>query len=147
MTAEPEKLLPSEIVDRASLRGNEYAWPVDDIPAVIDATEAANLVSVGGQLQFRLPDGSTCECYWVDVDALSELPEDLSWQERVRLAASTARRQFDDVRQRYDFANEGRDAFGKILSDFEAKGGSIRDAMCFVWYVDSEESYSNSTMT
>ena len=144
MTAETE--LPSALLERASLRGNEYAWRIEDIPAVIDAAEAANLVSVGGQLQFRLPDGATCECYWVEVDALRNLPDELGWSDRVHATASAARQQFDELKQRDDFVGEGRGSF-TYLSDFETNGGSIADAMCFVWYVDSEETYSNSTMT
>ena len=147
MNGEPEHLLPCDLQNRASLRGNEYAWRVEDIPEVIDATEAANLASVGGQLQFRLPDGSTCECYWVEVDAVRDLPDDLSWSDRVRATASAARRRFDELKQHFDFIGEGRKGFQEHLSEFEADGGSVADAMCFVWYVDSEESYSNSTIT
>ena len=147
MSGEPVERLPTGLLSRASLRGNEYAWRVEDISEVIDAAEAANLASIGGQLQFRLPDGSTCECYWVEVDGLRDLPGDLSWSDRVRATASAARRRFDELKQRYDFISEGRNGYQKYLSDFEASGGSVSDTMCFVWYVDSEESYSNSTMT
>jgi hypothetical protein len=42
--------LPPDLLARALLAGNEYAWPLADIPAVIEAARAANLVSVGGQL-------------------------------------------------------------------------------------------------
>ena len=67
------KKLPDEILKRASLRGKEYAWPLDDIPHVIRACEAADLVNVGGQLQFRIPDGGTCECHWVEVDTMKQV--------------------------------------------------------------------------
>jgi hypothetical protein len=143
----PETKLPSDLLERASLRGNEYAWPIEDIPAVIDAAEKANLASLGGQLQFRLPDGGTCECYWVEVDALRDCPDNLTWKERVRITAAGTRQQFNELRQRYDFVSEGRDSFCKHLTELEASGGSVTDAMRFVWYVQSEESYSNSTIT
>jgi len=58
-TAQANTLLAVDLLARASLRGNEYAWPIADIPMVIDAARAANLVSIVGQLQFRLPDGGT----------------------------------------------------------------------------------------
>jgi hypothetical protein len=61
------RALPPDLLARASLSGNEYAWPVNEIPSVIEAARAANLVSIGGELQFRLPDGGVCECYWVYV--------------------------------------------------------------------------------
>src|SRR5258708_4550498 len=66
MTA-PESRLPQHLIERASKRGRELAWSLDDIPEVIEAARDANLVSVGGQLQFRFQDGTTCECYWVEV--------------------------------------------------------------------------------
>lgn len=43
MKTDIETLLPAEIVRRASLRGNEYAWPLDDIPLVIDGAASQPL--------------------------------------------------------------------------------------------------------
>jgi len=57
-----ELRLPRDFLRRAVVRCTECAWPIADIPKVIDAARQANLASVGGQLQFRLPDGGTCEC-------------------------------------------------------------------------------------
>jgi len=51
----PETKLPAELLDRATLRGKEWAWPIGDIPEVIEATRQANMISIGGQLQLRLP--------------------------------------------------------------------------------------------
>ena len=67
-----EQALPSKLVGRASLRGREHAWSLDDIPNVIEAAREAQLISIGGQLQFRLPDGGTCECYWIEVSDVGE---------------------------------------------------------------------------
>ena len=82
-----EGALPPVLLGRASLVGNEYAWRVDDIPNVIEAARAANLVSIGGQLQFRLPDGGTCECYWVQVDTYQSVDRALPWKVRVERTA------------------------------------------------------------
>ena len=71
---EPESLLPADILARATLSGNEYAWRLEDIPAVIDSARAAGLVSLGGQLQFRLAGPGTLECYWVDVSTEAAAP-------------------------------------------------------------------------
>jgi hypothetical protein len=139
------------LLERSTLIGKEHAWPIAEIPAVIDAAEAANLVSVGGQLMFHLPNegpfGATGECYWVGVETHRELSDARNWSDKVRIAASAARRQFSDIQQRYDFEAEVRDGFGSYLSAFEADGHSIAQAMWFAWYVESEESHSNSTMT
>jgi hypothetical protein len=87
-----ERHLPDKILKLASLRGNEYAWPINDIPLAIEAACQANLISIGGQLQFRLPDDTTCECYWVEVDTYKSVPESLSWNERVAQTAVVAAR-------------------------------------------------------
>lgn len=135
----PENQLPADIMARATRRGNEYAWSVDDIPAVIDAVKASNLLNVGGQLQFRIPMGGTCECYWVEVDTSKEVSHDLPWNERVTATAVAANSQFHDLCIRYDFIAEGRAVFGKQLKSFEAKGGDVREALCFVWYVEGKQ--------
>jgi hypothetical protein len=132
-----ETLLPAEILKRSSLAGSEYAWHPSDIPDVIKAAEKAQLLNLGGQLQFRLP-GATCECYWVEVT--TEDHPDLSWGERVARSAAKSLEGFEVVRSKFDFIVEGRRAFEKRLDDFEAGGGNLNDAMCFVWYVESEES-------
>ena len=127
--------LPKELLEQASLRGNEHAWRIDDIPAVIEATRDAGLVNVGGQLQFRLPDGGTCECYWVEVDTYKRVPKELPWIERVVRTAEVALEEFTCLQSRYDFMEEGQRAFGDRLRELKERGGIPAEAMCFVWYV------------
>lgn len=134
----PENLLPASLIERSTLRGNERAWPIGDIPKVIEEARLADLISIGGQLQFRLPDGGTCECYWVEVDTFKGVPSDLPWSERVVRTAAEATSQFNDLLDRQDFVAEGRKAFQRYLDDFEASGGNLADAMCFVWYVEAD---------
>lgn len=134
-----EQLLPTFLIERATLRGNEYAWRLGDIPTVIEAAREANLISVGGQLQFRIPDVGTCECYWIGVDTFKDVSEDLEWSKRVATTATSALSQFHRLVEECDFIAEGRKAFAQHLLAFEAQGGEIDDALCFVWYVESEQ--------
>jgi hypothetical protein len=129
-----ERHLPNEILERASLRGNEYAWPVADIPLVIEAVGRSNLVNIGGQLQFRFPDGATCECYWVEVDTGKTVLESLAWAERVAQTATVALRDFATISLNYDFFEEGRQNFSAAFREVEAQGYDPHKAMCFVWY-------------
>ena len=126
--------LPIELLNRASLRGNEYAWPLNDIPDVIEAARAANLLSVGGQLQFRLPDGGICECCWVEVDTFLTVPKDQPWAERVENTAVEALKAFHDLPNHHDFLAEGRKAFAEHLDALDDPAST----MCFVWDVMSE---------
>jgi hypothetical protein len=131
--------MPKYLLDRATLRGNEYAWGIGDIPEVIEAARQADLVSIGGQLQFRFPGGGTCECYWIEVDTHKSVSPDLPWSERVEDSAAAARSQFQDLLDQYDFIAEGRPAFAEYMDEFEANGGDLNDAICFVWYVQTKQ--------
>jgi hypothetical protein len=133
-----ERYLPANILRRASLRGKEYAWTVHDIPHVIEAARRAGLVNIGGQLQFRFPDGGTCECYWVGVDTHLSVPKDLPWQERVDRTAAAAADAFSRLPSEFDFVAEGRRGFAQHIQEFEQQGHDVREALCFVWYVLDE---------
>lgn len=128
--------LPEELLRRASVRGHEYAWRIVDIPEVIEATKREGMISVGGQLQFRFPNGVTCECYWVEVDTLKTVAADLPKSERVVQSATAALSAFEALKNRFDFVAEGRSSFGGTFEEFEAAGGKPEDTMCFVWYVN-----------
>ncbi|HWU12620.1 MAG TPA: hypothetical protein VN157_01285 [Caulobacter sp.] len=129
--------LPAELLARASLRGGEYAWSLTDIPAVIEAARAASLLNIGGQLQFRLPDGGVCECYWIEVDTYRNVSNELGWETRVEAAAADALSEFNRLLTEYDFLAEGQKGFAEHLDALKATGHAPGDAMCFVWYVAS----------
>ena len=128
------KHLPADLVDRAS-RGNEYAWRISDIPLVIEAARLAGLVNIGGQLQFRIPNDGTCECWWVDVDTTKVAPNSLTWADRVDRSAAFANARFATLLAEQDFVAEGRKGFAQPLSNYEQRGGQVEDVMWFVWYL------------
>ena len=134
----PETRLPARLLERATLRGNEWAWPVGDVLEVIEAARQANLINIGGQLQLRLPAGATCECYWVEVDTFNSVSPDLPWSERVEKSAAAAQSQFQVLQEKYDFMAEGRSAFREQVEELEASGVDPTSALCFVWYVEGE---------
>jgi hypothetical protein len=133
-----EHLLPSDILKRATRRGNEYAWRVHDIPDVIEAARLLNLISIGGQLQFRLPDGGTCECYWVGVDTFKSVEEALPWQERVNRTAEVALQDFQALQTRFNFIAEGWEGFPTHLDALVERSLDPADSLWFVWSVLSE---------
>lgn len=132
-----EVLLPATIRSIAGRSGSEWGWRPAAIPQVIDAAENAGLLNIGGQLQFRLP-AATCECYWVEVDAVAQEPEALRWTERVARAAAIARQQFADIGDRQHFLTEGRDAFPAAFQACEDCGGDVGDCMWFIWYLEAD---------
>lgn len=46
---------------------------------------------------------------------------------------------FAALQSKYDFVREGREGFGQDIDRFEASGGRLSDAMCFVWYFEGKE--------
>ena len=70
---------------------------------MIAATRDAGLISIGGQLQFILPDIGACECYSVEVDTYKSVPTSLPWTERVEQTAATALSDFAQLSSRFDF--------------------------------------------
>lgn len=134
---QPELALPPELLNRASLAGNEYAWRIEDIPAVIEAARRAGLINIGGQLQFRLPDGGTCECYAVEVDTYQSVSDELPWEERVTLTADAALRDFEMLKARCDLLAEGRRNFPSYFADLVKVGRDPADYVWFVWYLIS----------
>ena len=130
--------LPHEVLALASLRGKEYAWRFDDLPAVIEAARHAGLLNIGGQLQFRFPD-AICECYWVEVDTYTAVSTELPWSTRVTKAADIALSHVAHLASTYDFIKEGRQNFPTQIAAAEARGENPADAMCFVWYVVNAE--------
>lgn len=134
--SDAELLLPKEILGRATLRENEYAWPIAEIPSVIDAARLSNLVNIGGQLQFRIPNGGTCECHWVQVDTYQDVSYDLPWDERVNATAKSAHAQFQSLCRKYDFPAEIMKEFAQHLEGIDLQESTMSEALCFVWYVE-----------
>jgi hypothetical protein len=143
--ASAELRLPAEVLARAVMSGREYAWRVADIPMVIEAAREAELASIGGQLQFLIPTGGTCECYWVEVDPSKQLEEGLEWPLVVAETHDIALREFAEIQEKYDFIEEGRRAFDEHLSSAERAGFSIEEMMYFVWYVSDQNSFERLT--
>ncbi len=129
--------LPQHLIDRASHRGGELAWTLDDIPEVIRAARDAKLVNVGGHLQYRFQGAGTCECYWIEVDTYKSVSTSLPWQERVDQTAAITLADFSRMCTEADFLTEGRNAFPAAFAEFEGKGQDATQARCFVWYAEA----------
>ena len=130
--------LPAEILAKADFRYNEYAWRIKDIPEVIRAATRAGFMSLGGQLQIRIPD-AIGECHWVETDPAGLAPADLPWAVRIRMVEELALQDWEELKAHYDFAEQVRLAFPAVLEPYLATGGKLEDALWFTWYVIDEE--------
>jgi hypothetical protein len=61
--------LSPDILQGAALHGKEYGWSVSSFPDALARAETKGYACLGGQFQFRLDDGGTCEMYWLAADS------------------------------------------------------------------------------
>jgi hypothetical protein len=128
---EAESRLPAAILKRATLRGNEYAWRRADLPTLFIAAESAGIASLGGQVQFRAPDG-TCELYWHSFESSDRRPGETtaSWVSRSRREAEGSLLR---IPSDTELVTEGLAQF-EFLRERAAEGLDVKETLCFVCY-------------
>lgn len=97
--------LPSDVLEGAMLRGNEYGWSTISFPAALKRAEVHGFACLGGQFQFRLADGSTCEMYWLRADSKERLPGE-SWAVYSRRSCSEVNQKFHRLMAETNFSKE-----------------------------------------
>ena len=103
-----DERLPPDVTDGASLRGNEYAWTISSFPKALVNAKCHGYACLGGQFQFRLPDGSTCEMYWLDSDS-GERRNDESWMQYSDRSCTEVLENFKRRIEMTDFAQEAKE--------------------------------------
>jgi len=98
-------VLPPDISQGSALRGNEYGWSLTAFPNALANAEARGYACLGGQFQFRLDDGSTCEMYWLDADS-KERVENESWTDYCHRSCSEVLCKFQHLASTTDFKKE-----------------------------------------
>src|ERR1700722_1433502 len=98
-------VLPPDVLEGATLRGNEYGWSVPAFPAALASAEAHGYGCLGGQFQFRLDDGGTCEMYWLSADSKERLDGE-SWSDYSRRSCSEVLTKFQRLMSITDFTKE-----------------------------------------
>jgi hypothetical protein len=97
--------LPADVLEGATVRGNEYGWVPTSFPIALARAEAHGFACLGGQFQFRLRDGSTCEMYWLHADSTDRMPEE-SWRAYCHRSCSEVLKTFQRLILETDFAKE-----------------------------------------
>lgn len=101
------------------------------------AAKRANLVSLGGNLQVRVPSGRWGESIYASVDS-SRIADDLPWQRRVEESAKAALADFQSLQSECDFVVIARESFPTLMEEAEAATGDPTNAVFFSWLVISE---------
>jgi hypothetical protein len=97
--------LPPEITEGAVQRGNEYAWSIAAFPNALSKAGGAGYACLGGQFQFRLDDGGTCEMYWLAADS-TERTVGESWKDYSHRSCREVLRRFQSLASETDFGKE-----------------------------------------
>ncbi len=95
---------PSDILQGAELRGQEYGWSVSLFPKALARAEARGYACMGGQFQFRLVDG-TCEMYWLAADS-KQRADGESWTDYSHRSCSEVLSKFQHLASVTDFGKE-----------------------------------------
>jgi hypothetical protein len=127
--------LPPQVLAKADLRGNEYAWrPEDFLDALSDAA-SRGLACIGGQFQFRVPDG-TCEMYWLSADP-ADRAEREKWSDYVARSEREVRERFTRMLETVDFRREAQN-FEHLQQKIVSADFNLMAHLCFVAYFVDE---------
>lgn len=139
MNIDSEKYLPEQILQKASVRGKEFAWKKEDFIETILSAKGNRLASIGGQVQFRLPD-HCCELYWISFDS-NDKTDNESWDEYVVRSADEVIFKFKKINLEYDLIDEGYKSFQFLKDKVDKDGVVLADYLCFVVYFNDENTY------
>ena len=98
-------VLPADIARGAKLLGNEYGWSISSFPDALAKAQGHGYACLGGQFQFRLDDGATCEMYWLNADS-NERVHGESWADYSRRSCSKVLSRFQHLVSATDFRKE-----------------------------------------
>jgi len=136
MTEIEEKYLPTEILQKAIVSGKEYGWKRTDFKEVIDKAVDVGLGIIGGQVQFKLPDG-TCELYWHKYDT-TDRKSDENWQDYCLRTKEECLNQFDKIPNDSELIIEGIESF-EFLKEKSKIKIPLEDYLIFILYFNNSE--------
>jgi hypothetical protein len=127
-----EQRLPQNALNKATWRGNEYAWPLPAVEEVVIAARDCSLANLGGQIQFRVPEG-TCELYWLTAAPDDRRPDE-PWSAYVNRTADEVLSRFRLLQSRTNFVKEG--VSFPLLQHLHDQGVNLDQYLCFVVYFE-----------
>ncbi len=124
-------LLPPEIANGASLRGDEYGWPISAFPEALAKAKSLGFACIGGQFQFRSADG-IYEMYWLSPDSTDRRDHE-PWSDFSSRSCSEVMNKFEELVSSTDFIKEA--ANWKL-------GARAVETLVFVAYFESESTFA-----
>jgi hypothetical protein len=131
-----ELKLPKYILDKSIKSGQEFGWKRHDFIDVIEAAKSKNLAIIGGQIQFKLPDG-TCELYWKRYDTKDRLPNE-NWIDYCSRTYSECIQQFKQIDSNEKLIKEGIENFD-FLKNKATDGVNLEPYLIFILYFQNNK--------
>ena len=134
MTETEKKYLPNEILQKAIVSGKEYGWKRTDFKEVVDKAVEIGLGIIGGQVQFKFPDG-TCELYWHKYDTI-ERKSGENWKDYCQRTKKECLSQFEELPSDSELIKEGIKSFNFLK---EKSTSNLKDFLIFILYFNDLE--------
>ena len=131
-----ERFLPTEILNKAIVSGKEYGWKRDDFKEVIEKAIDGGLGIIGGQIQFKLPDG-TCELYWHKYDTTDRKPGE-KWKNYCLRTKYECLNQFENLPTDKELIEEGIKSFDFLKVKNDKKIKLAEYLICILYFNDLE---------
>ncbi len=136
MTETEEKYLPTEILQKAIVSGKEYGWKRTDFKEVVEKAVEVGLGIIGGQVQFKLPDG-TCELYWYKYDTKDRKSGE-NWKDYCQRTKEECLSQFENLPTDKELIKEGIESFD-FLREKNETNVQLEDFLVFILYFNNLE--------
>jgi hypothetical protein len=111
-----DPVLPHDVLQGSTLYGNEYGWSISSFPTALRNAKAQGLACLGGQFQFRLDGGSTCEMYWLNADSRDRTAGE-SWEAYSQRSCSEVLEHFQHLASTADFRKEAASNWPSVHFD------------------------------
>lgn len=128
-----ETIVPKYLLEKSVYFDNELAWPYLIIPAIIEAGRSFGATSLGGDLQFRLPDGRRCESMNVGVCVYEHEISHVDISGAADASAKVALDKFSSLGGVAEFIREGMDGFPDILRPLINEHNGLEPYIYFTW--------------
>ena len=126
--------LPAELVEGASIQGNEYGWSLNSFPDAARRAESLGYACLGGQFQFRVSVG-TCEMYWLSADSTERQAEE-DWPAYCVRSRVEVLDRFQQIVAGTDFLQEALQ--WPVLKSEMERGFDVIPTLVFVAYFVTE---------
>lgn len=138
MSLSEEEYLPTEILQKATVSGKEYGWKRNDFKEVVDKAVEVGLGIIGGQIQFKFPDG-TCELYWHKYDTTDRKSGE-SWENYCQRTKEECLNQFEKLPTDNELIKEGIESFD-FLKEKIKTNTELNDFLIFILYFNNNETH------